>query len=1055
MKKSKILTLLLLSLGVTLVAAACGKNTGNSQSESESVSSSSYSESQSDSSVEEITSDRNYTGNWELSGNVADYYFVNADKGGALESELAVKSMSVAVGKYVTVTVPVVIDGEGNVLDVRYTVKTKDGADADLEGGAFFATDSKGYIVTFSFSTLDNVEHTAEMSVEVLGADEFYTDGVFSMPLKDCFSLLPLELINLTGVQADSYDLNSLVAKEDIEKLNAVETGVEWSLLPGFGGEEIALSNTVVNLRDSEEENYVEQGNYLLVASTTEGGVEKVLYAKNIDFYDLNDGLVWNTTDENLSRVSLSGISDITTLSAVKEGVPAGGNGGWYYKVQSGDGTNLSQSYVFMLNAMHSKEYYELFRGQGYSISFDYWLEASNPVEEGTDTLMMDGEKVAGVAGVFGWSYYKNSRAQFGANKWNTFTYDIDDYNSVWTGLLSLESLFYAKLDGSPACNAKNSTLYVGNVRIEQDLSVISGGYELIDVRGVEQYDLYNLLDDATKTKLQAQSGVVWELTPVRGADSIVLTDSIVNFEEVNKEYYYVSAKKDGLYLFLMEVDFYDSSEEVIWNMVRSTDDITLKSGLGKVNVSIVENPYGTMGKYFFFDAHGGFGYAFDPIHSKEYYLLHQGKEAILKFNVLINATKDVNLIVNGNTSGVNHGAASFGKWLEKEIPLDTLLENWDKLASAANPTDWKANFMKNNSEVDVVVYVGDFHISANVEGAVDNPLVALVNVNGNGNGYDLTKLFDDDEAGKATYEKYAALGDVEWTLTAALTDGTLVGAPTVAEDAFADFGAGIDKRLYKVEAKWLMYGGSVIYTRMVDFYDEADGMVWNDGVMSKDVALYSGGHTTVTDIEAADMNAEIAVASQATGARFVKMVSEGDAEVNNGLADSYGFMLLPIHSKAYYELPVWADYTLKFDLYLSHSGEDFLAYKNVDGVVEMYEPLTGTAYSQGMGLYGHIEQSGWGSQESTYRVQPHINKWMTLTLRLSDYMLKTWDWENLGKNSTSRMVGIENKGPCKSNTPLTKADGTEIQTEHGTYVYLKKTVAYCGNFRTEKVVEE
>ena len=279
--------------------------------------------------------------------------------------------------------------------------------------------------------------------------------------------------------------------------------------------------------------------------------------------------------------------------------------------------------------------------------------------------------------------------------------------------------------------------LYYDPVEIEK----ITHEDGLADVNGKldnKKYDLVNLLtegEQSTYADYAAISDITWTLTKkstyvqndastnwvdtiaytTNGGASYTADGTKIDFATVPYTVYQVKATtSDGVEVFEGQVDFYDSSEAPVWNVVS-------EAGVSDVWgwAQNRDNKYATVafdnavdGKEGSFYKLGtttdvtGWGttmhYNVKAIHSKAYYELYQ--DYTFKFDYYIAAQY--------NGVGFAAGANTTAGWYTGEISVATLVEHWNAIHGTWTNVEWDAMFASaglyanNNS-----VYIGNFEM--------------------------------------------------------------------------------------------------------------------------------------------------------------------------------------------------------------------------------------------------------------------------------------------------------------------------------------------------------
>lgn len=490
MKKNNLLKVFLIVCACSTLAAACscgGGGGGQSSSELLSASSSLAESSSTDSTSQ--TETVYVHPDWQLSGKSTDFYMVKED--GTLSQTLAAADSEVSFGTNVFLTLPIIIDGNANVLDVSYVVKDNTGVEVELVGGSFYAMNGTGYTISYTVKGLDDSVKTFTSKIKVVGAEHMYVGDQYIIELGQLSQIIDVKLIDVKGSTA--YDLQNLLTAEEKAKLDpsAQEDGVEivWNVSSKTTGA-VALTGSSLDFTK------LPKGNYVVYAQAVVEESKQIMFADNVDFYDTNDGFEWNAWDgETAIQALITGNESISVTkadTATEECLTE--RTGEYYKVRS---TGGSKAYTLDFYPTHSKEYYGMFEGAGLSVAFDMYMTAT-----------YENDTKAPIKGVFGTckgalnGTTKETRIQYPFGTWNRIVVPLD--KALLGSMCTIESLFYA-YDGAQYQNvhASESTAYFGNFRVEQNEDAITASGVEIDLNGnTGEYDVLSFLPADKQTVL-------------------------------------------------------------------------------------------------------------------------------------------------------------------------------------------------------------------------------------------------------------------------------------------------------------------------------------------------------------------------------------------------------------------------------------------------------------------------------------------------------------------------------------------------------------------------
>lgn len=601
---------------------------------------------------------------------------------------------------------------------------------------------------------------------------------------------------------------------------------------------------------------------------------DTLLYTAEIDFYNANEFL-WNDVIA-VEELRLKTGNNIVGISEVEN--PAGATG-TYYQLTFGETASAAH---IIYEPAHTKAYYELFYNKNISIKLDYYLDVANNNTNVTFCGYSGGKQRAG-------------------RTWLTETVAFDTIYDRWDKFNGSSTGWQDSLmqiNGEPT----NINVYVGNFR-----AILSAGdvvtetaARLIDLKGVERYNLHNVLEAAeVAQETYANKTLIWTLTPTNGDESVVITDGKVDNATFEKRAYNATASLSvyGLEspIYSGVLDFYDSSEGVIWNTSYSANDIIAKKDDTAVT-GVATNPGGKTGKYYQIDITSkGLSATFVPSHTKAYYEQYTNANVILylEFYFECETSEYLNTPLT-NDSGINRKRLT---WHQDNIPLDYLFSRWDSIMDPKIQGGWEQVILTcANSNIAATFYVGGFHFGVSVSDSVNETTERLVDLNG-ATTYDLSGVLTTADVNETVYKDKS----VVWTLTSVYG-----GTPIQIPNGVVDF-TKVGKKLYDVTASIEVFGMQApFYTGKLDFYDVNDGLVWNTMSDVNSLVLADGATGSLVDISTVtDVNANTGTYFQSSATSFNKI------------------MVMPEHSLGYYELFLTEkDYTLSYQF-------AFIAYKD------------------------------------------------------------------------------------------------------------------------------
>ena len=161
----------------------------------------------------------------------------------------------------------------------------------------------------------------------------------------------------------------------------------------------------------------------------------------------------------------------------------------------------------------------------------------------------------------------------------------------------------------------------------------------LVNLDGRTTYNLIDAMSPAGADAVSGRDDVVYTLKSVATNTVFTVTDPVLNFEELHKEYFLVTAKVNESVIYTGKFDFHDyNNEGVVWcemseytiGAVRSDavstvvyDEVYEEFAEGYILSAQPDNP-----RYWRFAY-----YAIMPFHSKEYYLQYTDISTMLKIS--------------------------------------------------------------------------------------------------------------------------------------------------------------------------------------------------------------------------------------------------------------------------------------------------------------------------------------------------------------------------------------------------------------------------------------
>lgn len=319
------------------------------------------------------------------------------------------------------------------------------GQNIALEDGKFITeTDGIYEIVFYGDYILGGKTFRTYQTVEITVYSTIINESVQLIDTTDLTS------IDLLGEQVMSSEHAQMIAEY------SEESAVTYKLTDVFG-EETSFEISEIDL------NAISCRYYILTIDS----LENTLYRGYIDLYRSIDGLVWNNdyiatqaayfiNDANISRDEL-----IETVSLSEGNALGGRTEGSYFKITPAE--HFNQNHIFQLIPIHSKEYYERFAQQGYSLNFDVYFEIINEDDgpfSSTNKIFMDNDEA-----------FADAQNTVSVNTWTTLNDTLDRLLENWKQFFNptlADSTAYRNLGilayyGSGFDTDAHISFYIGN----------------------------------------------------------------------------------------------------------------------------------------------------------------------------------------------------------------------------------------------------------------------------------------------------------------------------------------------------------------------------------------------------------------------------------------------------------------------------------------------------------------------------------------------------------------------------------------------------------------
>ena len=614
------------------------------------------------------------------------------------------------------------------------------------------------------------------------------------------------------------------------------------------------------------------------------------------DVYDAAGAMQWNTVVADAAQISTpadSGLKNTKVSVAGNDSVPAGAQAANYYLVE----TKGAEAFDFRFLPLHSKEYYEQYYGAGISLSFNYYVSAS----QGAAATAAIKTTFVGVADNEYWT-------EINVNEWYTVSLSLDTLVDEWNAITLEVSGVYCRAEGGIVGGDNACTLaqwYIGGFKLSQDLSsipTIEGKEKLVDKKDIIDYSFENLLlSKAEREQLAVYAGLGDITWTVNG----VATAGATNIEGLVTVQAILTSGDQSCVLYNGKADFYNSDDGMVW---MKNDAMPLENLVAKSNdsytltTSVVTDGYpanAAADTYYRVETAANksmYTYSVTAMHSKAYYEMWQRESSLLGKSWSLEFDFTYTTTAYPDTYGANYyyfrvdGSNTHyyqGEWKTVSITLDRLLYSWDVYASKTANNVYGSEgpcVMVGTDEnlyygIDLVSYVGNFRskMTAMTFDESDLKMVDLDTYKDGG-------VVDCDFANELTAQEKATIADyvangytVSWAINGNtdLDWNTVEGICTIAA-------------LAKKNGSQ-----TVILVAVADIYDSSKDVVWqkNSGLSEDNLKVKQSGSAAITTSVVSEN-----LPTGATADEYFYVNVEGVK--NNYVALS----ITALHSKAYYE---------------------------------------------------------------------------------------------------------------------------------------------------------
>ena len=414
---------------------------------------------------------------------------------------------------------------------------------------------------------------------------------------------------------------------------------------------------------------------------------DKVLYIGKADIYNSSKSAVWNVMSQTsgienglLIRNEDSRIDN--KMQAVK----------YTGSVTTEDNkpvikaTVSIESFYFSVLPVHSKGYYETYQDGDYSFSYNWKYTTTATYNSGGQAF-----------------YFLNGKSWNGSNKmdtWYSNNLTLKQIVENWEGFTDFETREWGKryLTGMFCTyNLLNSS---GNIDIFVNFSLIDNDAinTLVDLNEVEDKTSVSLAEVVNEgiysNLINNYPSANWYLVDaVKGTETLIEDRTDFDISAFAEKSYVLTVKDSGAVVFEGDFDIYDSTENLVWNIVSSDtvgcvkvyQFINANQGDGLLDnaVSVTDDGFfkATGNEFYYYNNAGTTVSPLEymsvtvlPLHSRSYYQQYYGEGIIIRMEVIKEGLLDYSIVQFKDENYHNYWGT---KYAEVTIKLDDILDNW------------------------------------------------------------------------------------------------------------------------------------------------------------------------------------------------------------------------------------------------------------------------------------------------------------------------------------------------------------------------------------------
>ena len=570
---------------------------------------------------------------------------------------------------------------------------------------------------------------------------------------------------------------------------------------------------------------------------------------------------------------------------------------------------------------------------------------------------------------------------------------------------------------------------------------IFEGTSELIDVAGLEnisglrllfapedEEELYIRFGDIPLGSISVVDNFGNEMifNPQDGEPTIAITDDILR-------QWTASVKLGGIELYTRTFDLYDSTAKPVWNELSDADGFKVYYGNDStkefIAVKTIEAESVTFDGKTSLEISNILGHSpvspvpgemfmtMLPIHSKEYYTRYEGKDVSFDYSFYYAIDPEFNgegkYVVNqysyygakGRTTGGQNGTdAFFNTWYNVNIPLDTVIEDWDNIVNLKDAQyAWGAGMTRGliyalTSDfgslggfegTGLKLYVAGFDVALDISKLAmqgGDILIDLDNV-ADKTALDLSSYMDADDY--QTILDVAAVNGVSYELkgysisdTIAVTDLTSVDVSSAKEAAYV---------------LTVTSSGLPLYVATIDLYTESSPVVWAESMTSENVVLRKLAYSTGW------VSSNAVLMEEGVDYEFVNTLTVGSKT----------------YDKSYVKVTVNEACTIAFDLKALHSKSYYREMSDLTKVLHIrgYFPS-----KVSMDANFSANNYGMNNTYSTWRNSTSSNTYESIVISLDNFLIATdtnnasgkyYDWTGITGTTTGNKTMVQFEIPA------------------------------------------